>query len=170
MLADPGLVEAEPVEPLHQLEVAVDAGGGVLVHRVERRQEDAVAELDHGMAASGTERRHCARHATAPQGGGVAPRSSRRYGPTMDTTLDRPWTTESFLAWEDRQEFKYEFDGQRVIPMTGGSLAHQRIVFNLCLALMGLLGERPLLAVQEMRLRIGATDPLSGCRDLRRPA
>jgi Uma2 family endonuclease len=75
---------------------------------------------------------------------------------TMNTTLDRPWTTESFLAWEDRQEFKYEFDGQRVIPMTGGSITHQRIVFNLCLALMGVLGDRPLLAVQEMRLRIGA--------------
>jgi Uma2 family endonuclease len=74
----------------------------------------------------------------------------------MDTVADRPWTTESFLAWEDRQEFKHEFDGERVIPMTGGSVAHQRIVFNLCLALMALLQDRPLLAVQEMRLRIGA--------------
>ena len=74
---------------------------------------------------------------------------------TMDTLLDRPWTTESFLAWEDRQEFKHEFDGQRVIPMTGGTIAHQRIVFNLCLALMGLLEGKPLMAVQEMRLRIG---------------
>ena len=74
----------------------------------------------------------------------------------MDTILDRPWTTESFLAWEDRQEFKYEFDGKRVIPMAGGSIAHQRIVFNLCLTLMGLLGDKPLLAVQTMRLRIGA--------------
>jgi hypothetical protein len=36
----------------------------------------------------------------------------------MDTVLDRPWTTESFLAWEDRQEFKYEFDGRHVIPKT----------------------------------------------------
>ena len=74
----------------------------------------------------------------------------------MDTVLDRPWTTESFLAWEDRQEFKYEFDGRHVIPMTGGSIAHQRIVFNLCLALIGLLGDRALMAVQEMRLRIGS--------------
>jgi Uma2 family endonuclease len=74
----------------------------------------------------------------------------------MDTVLDRPWTTESFLAWEDRQEFKYEFDGRHVIPMTGASIAHQRIVFNLCLVLMSLLQDRPLLAVQEMRLRIGA--------------
>jgi Uma2 family endonuclease len=75
---------------------------------------------------------------------------------TMDTILDRPWTTERFLAWEDRQEFKYEFDGQRVIPITGGSIAHQRIVANIWLALLGLLGDRPLMAVQEMRLRIGA--------------
>jgi Uma2 family endonuclease len=74
----------------------------------------------------------------------------------MDTALDRPWTTESFLAWEDRQEFKYEFDGRRVIPMTGGSVAHQRIVANIWLALLGLLGDKPLVAVQEMRLRIGA--------------
>ncbi len=74
----------------------------------------------------------------------------------MDTILDRPWTTESFLAWEDRQEFKYEFDGQRVIPMTGGSIAHQRIVANIWLALLGLFRDRPLMAVQEMRLRIGA--------------
>lgn len=73
----------------------------------------------------------------------------------MDSVLDRPWTTDSFLAWEDRQEFKYEFDGQRVVAMTGGSVAHQRIVFNLCLALSGLLGDRPVLPVQEMRLRAG---------------
>jgi Uma2 family endonuclease len=73
----------------------------------------------------------------------------------MDTVLDRPWTTETFLAWEDRQEGKHEFDGRRVVPMTGGSIAHQRIVINLCLALMGLLGDRALTAVQEMRLRAG---------------
>jgi hypothetical protein len=54
----------------------------------------------------------------------------------MDTIFDRRWTTETFLAWEDRQEFKYEFDGQRVIPITGGSITHQRIVANVWLALM----------------------------------
>ena len=74
----------------------------------------------------------------------------------MDTVLDRPWTTETFLAWEDRQEGKYEFDGRDIVPMTGGSFAHQRIVFNLCAALMGLLGDRALSAVHEMRLRAGA--------------
>jgi hypothetical protein len=49
----------------------------------------------------------------------------------MDTVLDRVWTTETFLAWEDKQEGKHEFDGRRVIPVTGASLAHQDIMFNL---------------------------------------
>jgi|SRR6185312_15615625 len=73
----------------------------------------------------------------------------------MDTVLDRGWTVESFLAWEDRQEGKHEFDGQRVIPMTGGSLAHQRIVFNLMLSLMRTLGTGAFQAAQEMRIRSG---------------
>jgi Uma2 family endonuclease len=99
--------------------------------------------------------------------GGQAPRAdmrsrSRRASPfaakmpPMDTVLDRPWTTETFLAWEDRQEGKHEFDGQRVIPMTGGSVAHQDIVFNLRGLLSRLLADRPFRAVQEMRVRIGA--------------
>ena len=74
----------------------------------------------------------------------------------MDTVLDRAWTTEGFLAWEDRQEFKYEFDGRRVIPMAGGSIAHQRIVGNLCMMPLAALGDGGLTAVQQMRLRIGS--------------
>jgi len=73
----------------------------------------------------------------------------------MDTVLDRAWTTDTFLAWEDRQEGRHEFDGQRVIPMTGGSLAHQDIVFNLRTVLARLLAGQPARAAQEMRLRIG---------------
>ena len=49
----------------------------------------------------------------------------------MDTVLDRPWTTDAFIAWEDRQEGRHEFNGREIIPMTVGSLAHQDIVFNL---------------------------------------
>jgi Uma2 family endonuclease len=73
----------------------------------------------------------------------------------MDTVLDRPWTTETFLAWEDRQEGKHEFDGRHITPTTGGSIAHQRIVGNLWAALIGLLGDGPQMAMLEMRLRIG---------------
>ena len=40
--------------------------------------------------------------------------------------------------------------------MAGSSVAHQRIVFNLCLSLMGLLAERPLAALHEMRVQMGA--------------
>jgi Uma2 family endonuclease len=73
----------------------------------------------------------------------------------MDTVLTQPWTTETFLAWEDRQEGKYEFDGRDAIPMTGGSIAHQRIVGNLWSALIRLFGNGALLAIMEMRLRTG---------------
>jgi Uma2 family endonuclease len=73
----------------------------------------------------------------------------------MDTVLARPWTTETFLAWEDRQEGKHEFDGRDVIPMTGGSVAHQEIVFNLRVLLGRLLAGRPFRPVHEMRLQIG---------------
>ena len=73
----------------------------------------------------------------------------------MDNVLDRPWTTDSFLAWEERQEGKYEFDGQKVVPMTGGSVAHQEIVFNLRALLGRLLVQLPFRALHEMRLRIG---------------
>jgi Uma2 family endonuclease len=73
----------------------------------------------------------------------------------MDTVLDRPWTTETFLAWEDQQEGKHEFDGLQVVPMTGGSVAHQEIVFNLRVLLARLLAGSSLRALQEMRLRIG---------------
>ena len=73
----------------------------------------------------------------------------------METVLDRLWTTDSFLAWEDRQEGKYEFDGREILPMTGGTYAHQRIVINLWLTLTGLLGDDPRRVAQEMRLGIG---------------
>jgi Uma2 family endonuclease len=75
---------------------------------------------------------------------------------SMDTVMDRPWTAETFLAWEDRQEGKHEFDGQNVIPMTGGSVAHQEIVFNLRVLLGRLLADLPFRALHEMRLQIGS--------------
>jgi len=73
----------------------------------------------------------------------------------MDVVLDRPWTTERFIAWEDQQEGKHEFDGLEVRPMTGGTVAHQEIVFNLRVLLARLLAGTTLRALQEMRLRIG---------------
>jgi Uma2 family endonuclease len=73
----------------------------------------------------------------------------------MDTVTERHWTTEGFLAWEDRQEGRSEFDGHQPVPMTG-SVAHQDLVFNLRSVLAVLLAGRPFRVVQEMRLRIGS--------------
>jgi len=44
-------------------------------------------------------------------------------------------TLEAFLAWERRQELRYEFDGIRPIAMTGGTMAHSVIATNLVRAL-----------------------------------
>ena len=44
----------------------------------------------------------------------------------MDTVLDRPLTTDSFLAWEDRREGKAVFDGQHVIA--SARLAGDRVL------------------------------------------
>lgn len=73
-------------------------------------------------------------------------------------TLPRLLSVDEFLHWEDRQEGKHEFDGETIIPMTGGSRAHQRIVMNLVAALETRLepASSGYEVLQEMRLRIGS--------------
>ncbi len=73
----------------------------------------------------------------------------------MDAVLDQPWRTESFLAWEDQQQGRHEFDELVVLPITHGTVAYQEIVFNLRVLLARLLAGTSLRALQEMRLRIG---------------
>ncbi len=36
-------------------------------------------------------------------------------------------TLEQFLAWEERQALRYEFDGRQPVAMTGGTVAHEFI-------------------------------------------
>ncbi len=51
-------------------------------------------------------------------------------------------TIEEFLAWESRQELKYEFDGCQPVAMTGGTGAHSAIQRNILYLLTGrLLGQ-----------------------------
>jgi hypothetical protein len=73
----------------------------------------------------------------------------------MNAMLQEPWTVERFLAWEDKQEGKHEFDGVRVIEMTGGSRNHQRIGFNLQRLLDDTLDPERFEAIQEMRITNG---------------
>jgi Uma2 family endonuclease len=49
----------------------------------------------------------------------------------MSVAQHRPMTLAEFLAWEERQELRYEFDGFAPVAMTGGTIAHDRITFNL---------------------------------------
>jgi Uma2 family endonuclease len=53
----------------------------------------------------------------------------------MDQALRRPMTLDEFLAWERRQDLRYEFDGFEPIAMTGGTLGHSAIASNLDFAL-----------------------------------
>ena len=46
-----------------------------------------------------------------------------------------PMTLAEFLAWEERQELRYEFDGFAPIAMTGGTRAHETVQVNLLIAL-----------------------------------
>jgi Uma2 family endonuclease len=44
-------------------------------------------------------------------------------------------TLAEFLAWEREQPERFEFDGRQPIPMTGGSLAHARMIRKIMEAL-----------------------------------
>ena len=48
----------------------------------------------------------------------------------------QPMTEAEYLAWEQRQERPFEFDGFRPVAMNGGTIGHERIQGNLKFALM----------------------------------
>ena len=53
--------------------------------------------------------------------------------------LQKPMDVEAFLAWEERQELRHEFDGVVPHAMTGGTGAHTAIERNLNYSLTGRL-------------------------------
>jgi Uma2 family endonuclease len=63
--------------------------------------------------------------------------------PPMNLAVRKPMTLAEFLAWEERQEQRYEFDGSEPIAMAGGSLAHSAIQRNLAMALGTRLRGKP---------------------------
>lgn len=73
----------------------------------------------------------------------------------MNVVLQEPLTVDRFLAWEDRQEARHEFDGTRIIGMTGGTRAHQIIVGNLWSFLFGVLDRTRFDVIPEMRMVVG---------------
>jgi Uma2 family endonuclease len=61
----------------------------------------------------------------------------------MSVALPRPMSREQFLAWEEMQPLRYEFDGFQPVAMTGGTAAHAIIQHNLHIAVGGRLRGGP---------------------------
>jgi Uma2 family endonuclease len=61
----------------------------------------------------------------------------------MSIALRAPMTLSQFLIWEERQELRYEFDGFEPVAMTGGTVEHDRITFNIRKALDARLAGKP---------------------------
>ncbi len=61
----------------------------------------------------------------------------------MSVALQRPMSLDEFLAWEQRQELRWEFDGFAPQAMTGGTAAHSAMQLNLYIAVGGRLRGRP---------------------------
>jgi Uma2 family endonuclease len=53
----------------------------------------------------------------------------------MSNAQRRPMTLDEFLAWERRQELRFEFDGVAPVAMTGGTANHAVIADNVADAL-----------------------------------
>lgn len=61
----------------------------------------------------------------------------------MSLAVTKPMTLAEFLAWEERQALRHEFDGARPVAMTGGTRAHAIIQSNLAIAIGGRLRGGP---------------------------
>ena len=57
--------------------------------------------------------------------------------------LQKPMDLDQFIAWENKQEFKHEFDGVQIFAMTGGTGAHSAIEAGLMRALGNHLLDKP---------------------------
>jgi Uma2 family endonuclease len=77
---------------------------------------------------------------SAKESPAVPTRASNRI---MNAALQKPLSLADFLAWEERQEQRYEFDGIRPVAMTGGTLEHDRIQVNLLTELNNRLRGKP---------------------------
>jgi Uma2 family endonuclease len=75
----------------------------------------------------------------------------------MNVALRLPSTLDEFLAWEERQELRYEFDGVRAVAMVGGTWAHGQICLNIALALRSRMRAGCSVSVHDAKLRLAAS-------------
>ena len=76
----------------------------------------------------------------------------------MSTALRHAMTCAEFLAWEEAQEPRYEFDGFAPVAMTGGTFAHALIQSNLLRALGNRLRGSPCRAIgSELKVLVAGS-------------
>ena len=61
----------------------------------------------------------------------------------MSHAVSRPMTVDEFLAWENQQALKHEFNGFEIVAMVGGTLEHAVIQRNLARFIGAALDGRP---------------------------
>jgi len=70
------------------------------------------------------------------------------------SALPKPMSLDDFVAWEERQELRYEYDGIDARAMTGGTVTHSTIQTNLIGALRTALRGKPCRAHgNELKVR-----------------
>lgn len=73
----------------------------------------------------------------------------------MNHALRKPMTLDEFLAWEDQQEHKWEFDGFAPVAMVGGTFEHTVIGGNIYAVLRDRLRGSPCRVVNnELKIRV----------------
>jgi Uma2 family endonuclease len=77
----------------------------------------------------------------------------------MSSAVRQPMTVEQFLAWEERQVLRYEFDGWQPVAMTGGTDAHEAIGGTLRALLRDQLRGKP-CRVRGPTLKIEVLGPI----------
>jgi Uma2 family endonuclease len=76
----------------------------------------------------------------------------------MASAALRPLDLQSFLAWEDQQEVRYEFDGVAATAMVGGTAAHSAIQRNLAISVGGRLrGKACQFYGSDLKIRVAGS-------------
>ncbi|WP_428483748.1 Uma2 family endonuclease [Rhodopila sp.] len=76
----------------------------------------------------------------------------------MSIALRQPMSLEVFLAWEEQQELRWEFDGFEPVAMTGGTAQHSVIQRNLYIALgTRLRGKRCQVYTADLKIAVAGS-------------
>jgi Uma2 family endonuclease len=76
----------------------------------------------------------------------------------MSVAVRRPMTIDEFLAWEEQQELRWEFDGFAPVAMTGGTAGHSAIQRNLISALTPRLRGKPCqVYTADLKIRVAGS-------------